>query len=300
MTDALPIDGFYTHLLHDDLGHVVPYSLGRDQGGRVRLIGADADRALPIVSAALSDRGYPSLQDGVRDFISSTAQHLVFGGPCTYELVFLSPSDAKSADPPIGFELPLVTPGTVSTQDGKPIQYVLPTLSELRDSSGLAYVVLDPNALVQFTLPEDLVAPVRRLVRFLQTANKEQNKEYGLMEQSVIKRTNYDFSAHKLERGELFAEVTRPVGWNVRELFPENQLEPYVTWRRIRFLEFQVRIRDRTLDRLNEAITHAGARIGFEATLQFEGLPTLQDVEQAKDDLRTGRRGLLDLTQSSV
>lgn len=300
MQNAFPIDGFYTHLLYQDLGGVVPYTLGRDDGGRARLVGADAERALPIVSAALSDRMVPSLQDGVRDLVSSTAQHLVFGGPCTYELAFLFPPDAKSDDHPVGFELPLITPGTLSTRDRAPIQYVLPSLSDLRDANGLSYVTLNPDRLMQFTLPEDLVAPVGRLVSFLETANKEQNKEYGLMEQSVIKRTDYEFSAHKLEQGQLFAEVTRPVGWNVRELFSDNQLEPYVTWRRIRFLEFKVKLRDRILDRLNDVMKLAGSKLGFEVTIQLEGLPTIEDIDRAKDDLRTGRRGLLELAEFAI
>jgi len=300
MTAAFPIDGFYTNLLYQDLGHVVPYSLGRDQGGRARLTGADAEKALPIVSAALSDGGYPSLEDGVRDFVSSTAQNLVFGGRCTYELAFLAPLQSETDEHPVGFEFPLVIPGTISTRDGAPIQYVLPSLSELRDRNGLAYVALDPDTLVEFTLPGELVAPVRRLIAFLQTANKEQGKEFGLMEQSVIKRTDYDFSAHKLERGELFAKVTQPVGWNVRDLFPDNQLEPYVTWRQIRFLEFQVKLRDRILDRLNYGIKLAGAKLGFETTIQLEGLPTHEDVEQAKEDFRTGRKGFPELLRLAI
>lgn len=295
MTAAYPVQGFYTHLLHQDLDHVVPYSIGRDSGERARVVGRDADKALPLISAALSERSYPSLQDGVRKFVSGTAQRLVFGGPCTYEVDYLSPADAPHESRPLGFRLELVTPGTLGERNGVPIQYVLSTLSSLRHRNGLPYVELDPTSLVRFTLPEQLEKPVRRLVQFLITANQEQGKEFGLMERSVQEQTDYDFSVHKRERGELFAEVSQPIGWNIRDLFGDNQLEALQVWRTIRFVEFKVRVREAILAQLNDAIALAGKVVGFDAAVEFEGLQTLQDVEAAKDDLRTGRRGLGDL-----
>jgi hypothetical protein len=295
MKVAYPIEGFYTYLLLQDLDHVVPYSIGRDGGERARVVGRDADDALPLIAEALSERSYPSLQDGIRQFVNRAAQQLVLGGPCTYEVAFLSRANAPAENRPVGFRLELVTPGTLGERSGAPIQYVLPTLSTLRDRNGLSYVELDPATLVRFTLPGELEKPVRRLVQFLITANQEQGKEFGLMETSVREKTDYNFSAHKRERGELFAQVSQPVGWNIRDLFPDNQLEALQVWRRIRFLEFKVRVRDSILARLNDVIALAGVRVGFEAAVELEGLPTIQDVEAAKDDLKTGRRGLGDL-----
>ena len=295
MIAAYPIRGFYTHLLQQDLDHVVPYSIGRNDAERARVVGTNAEVALPVIAEALSERSYPSLEDGVREFVSTTAQHLVLGGPCTYEVAYMSPVGAAQDARPPGFRLELVTPGTLGERSGTPIQYVLPTLSSLRDRNGLPYVELDPSTLVRFSLPEDLEGPVRRLVQFLITANQEQGKEFSLMERSVQEKTEYEFSVHKQERGELFAEVSQPVGWNIRDLFPENQLEALQVWRRIRFVEFKVRVRESILARLNDAIGLAGRTVGFEASVELEGLPTLADVKAAKDDLRSGRRGLGDL-----
>lgn len=300
MRAALPIEGFYTHLLHQDLDHVVPYSIGSDSGQRAAVVGPDAEVALSLIAAALSKRSYPSLQDGVREFINRTAQQLVLGGPCSYEVAFLFAPDAKVDEQPVGFRLEMVIPGTLGARDGTPIQYVLPTLSTLRDRNGLPYVLLDSSTLVAFALPEDLEKPVRALVNFLLTANQEQGKEFGLMEQAATQRTAYEFSAHKREKGELFAKVTQPIGWNIRDLFPDDQLEPLQTWRMIRFLEFKIRLRDSILDRLNQAVALAGEGLGFEATIEVQGLPTLDNVEIAKTDLRTGRRGLGDLASWAI
>ena len=112
--------------------------------------------------------------------------------------------------------------------------------------------------------------------------------------------TPYSFSRHQQERGELFATVTEPIGWNVRGLFTDNRLEPYNVWRELRFLEFKIRLRDLIIDRLNQALRQVGGRLGFEATIELSGLPTLAEVEEAKDDLRTGRRGLSELAKFVV
>ena len=167
-----------------------------------------------------------------------------------------------SDDQPAAFGLELIRPGTLGALDGAPIQYVLPTISETRGSTGLSYVTLDPSTLVVFTLPPDLVAPVRTLIEFLMTANREQGKEFELTRQSMTETTPYNFSAHLREKGRLFAEVTQPIGWNVRDLFKDDQLEPFSVWRQIRFLEFKVMVRDSIIEQLNTAIAQVGKRMG--------------------------------------
>lgn len=138
------------------------------------------------------------------------------------------------------------------------------------------------------------------MIAFLRAANGQQGAEATLMEQSVTGRSPYNFAKHQRERSELFAEVTQPVGWNVRGLFKEGHLEPYDVWRQIRFLEFKVRVRDSIMDRLNAALAEIGQRIGFEVSIELSGLPTLRDVESAKEDLKLGRRGLSDLAVFAI
>ena len=296
---ALPVEGLYTYMLYRDLDHVFPYGFGRTSP-RLRIVGPDAERATPLIATALSERSFPSLDDGLRKFVSSTAQYLVFGGPCTYEIDYLYPADTDSDDEPVAFGLELIQPGTLGALDGAPIQYVLPTISEKRDSTGLSYVTLDLSTLVVFTLPPDLVAPVRTLIEFLMTANREQGKEFELTRQSLTETTPYNFSAHLREKGRLFAEVTQPIGWNVRDLFKDNQLEPFSVWRQIRFLEFKVRVRDSIIEQLNTAIGQVGKRMGFSASIEVTGVPTLSDVQQAKDDFRNGVRGLGTLATATI
>jgi hypothetical protein len=156
-------------------------------------------------------------------------------------------------------------------------------------------VHLDPATLVTFRLEPAEEAAVRKMVSFLRAASSLQGAEMPLMEQSARGGTPYSFTEHQCERAELFAKVTEPVGWNVRGLFQDNLLAPYEVWRRLRFLEFKVRLRNLIMDRLNTTLSEVGSQMGFQAAIELSGLPSLQDVEDAKNDLRNGQRSLNDL-----
>lgn len=101
-------------------------------------------------------------------------------------------------------------------------------------------------------------------------------------------------------RGELIAKITEPIGWNARDLFNDNHLEPYNTWRKLRFLQFTIGIRDVIMERLNQAIARAGERIGFQAAIELNGLATHFDVEKVKDDLNTGRRSIREIERFAM
>jgi hypothetical protein len=299
---AVSFEGYYTYLLYQDLDFLMPYQLHRGTDPTARIAGPDADRAAPLIARALSAREWtPSLYETLRKFVSSAAQHLVLAGQIAYEIDYLYP--AGPADPsaaPSAFRLESIAPGTFAYHGKTPIQYVLATLGGQQDETGLTYVELDPGTLITIRLDHSTETAVRKMIDFLRAANLQQASEDTLMEQSMRGTTPYNFSRHQQERGELFAAVTEPIGWNVRRLFTDNRLEPYNVWRDLRFLEFKIRLRDLIIDRLNQALRQVGARLGFEASIELSGLPTLAAVEEAKDDLRTGRRGLAELAQFVV
>src|SRR6266516_4611570 len=97
---ATSFEGSYTFMLHQDLDFVIPYIIGRGGEPEARVTGPDADRAAPLIERALSGRDWtPSLYEPVRNCVSSTAQHLVIGGPVTYEIDYLHPQEATSGAP---------------------------------------------------------------------------------------------------------------------------------------------------------------------------------------------------------
>jgi hypothetical protein len=301
MARAIP-RGYYTHLLEQDLDHVVPYTMGRGDGPTAVAVGDDTEhRAALLISNALSARqSHAWLDDSIRTFINRTAQILVLYGPATYEIDYLSRPDAESDQPPEAFGLDLIPLGTLAHRGKQPIQYVLPTLGTLKDKSGLTYVELDPTTLVTFNLAPESDRDVRKVVSFLTLANTEQEGTYALATQAMRGPSPYRFSEHLKEKADLFARATEPIGWNVRELFTTNHLEPYDLWRSLRFLEFKVRLREAILAQLNQALDVIGKTMGFAVTIELRGLASLADVEAAQLDLASGRRGIGELKRFAV
>jgi hypothetical protein len=286
--------GYYTSLLRQDLDFVIPYTMGHPGGPQAQVTGPDADRAAPLIERALSAKDRtPPISDSVRKFVSSTAQNLVIGGPVTYEIDYLCPQAAASGAP-AEFRLELVIPGTLSYHGRQPIQYIPAAFGGPRDKTGLTYADLDPATLITFCLDPAHEIAVRKMVGFLRAASELQQADMPLIQQSTL-GAPYSFTEHQRKRTELFAKITEPIGWNARGLFQDDHLEPYEVWRQLRFLEFKIRLRDSIMEQLNATLATVGDKLGFRAAVELTGLPTLQDVDNAKSDLRSGRRSLNDL-----
>ena len=196
MESAVSFEGFYTYLLHQDLDHVVPYRLGRDDHGEARMVG----RKTPSVRQNWSQ---------VLCLIGTTTRRLttVFetsSGPrlSTWFSADRLPMKSSTSIKRVltRMLLPSGSDCTWSSQEhwanamvGQPIQYVLPTISSLRDTNGLSYVDLDPSALVRFTLPAELAKPAGRLASFLKTANAEQGRELALVEQAMTGSSSFSY-----------------------------------------------------------------------------------------------------------
>jgi hypothetical protein len=297
---ATSFEGSYTFLLYQDLDFVIPYAIGRGSEPEAHVTGPDADIAAPLIERALADRDWPPpLSDSVRTFVSSTAQHIVIGGPVTYEIDYLYPADLASSRP-VEFRLELVPPGTLAYHGKQPIQYIPAAFGGPRDKTGMTYTGLDPATLVTFRLEPAEEATVQKIVSFLRAASRLQAAEMPLMEQSMRGDTPYSFAEHQHIRGELFARITEPIGWNARGLFQDNHLAPYDVWRQLRFLEFKIRLRNLIMNQLNVALSEVGSQLGFQAAIELSGLPTLQDASAAKDDLQSGRRSLGDLATFAI
>lgn len=84
------------------------------------------------------------------------------------------------------------------------------------------------------------------------------------------------------------------------ELFQDSFLAPYGVWRQLRFLEFKIKLRNLIMEHLNASLAEIGSTMGFQASIELTGLPTLEDVENAKNDLQTGRRSLTDLVKFTI
>jgi hypothetical protein len=68
----------------------------------------------------------------------------------------------------------------------------------------------------------------------------------------------------------------------------------------LRFLEFKIKIRNLIMEHLNETLAKIGSMVGFQAAIELTGLPTLQDVEDAKSDLQAGQQSMTDLVRFTI
>jgi len=91
-------------------------------------------------------------------------------------------------------------------------------------------------------------------------------------------RSGFDLAEHTFQMNLTLLTATRDIGWTGRDLYSKDVLDPHAVWRHLRFLKFQITVRDAILAGLDEAIARAGHVLGFSATITFSGrrLPTVR------------------------
>lgn len=107
----------------------------------------------------------------------------------------------------------------------------------------------------------------------------------------------YDFSQHERIQLLALAEAGRLLGWTARGSFNGEVLSYYWIQMQLEFEAFKLRVREHLLAQLNETLRHAGQQVGFAATILVEGLPTLQDISTARDQLRSGEMAFTEVMQ---
>lgn len=291
-------DGYYEGMLSDDVGHLLPFGRGLDEGFTVEIAGSEDPSHRELIAAALpSQYGRSALEDALREFLQLVAMHLVGYGASSFEVEYrrLSPTDA-----PFCFQLHPLYPGSLGRQWGRTVQYVPTEVAEKTTRHGLGYIVLDPAHIVTIELPKALGREVRRTVRFLIAASKQQRAELQLLQTGYDNSGHYDLVAHHELTGELVLRATRGIGWNARGLHRENVLDPYALWRNLRFARFKVQLRDVILEQLNDLLVEVGERIGFRAQVELHGVSNLADIDAALAAISVGDASLTDLLRQSV
>ena len=299
---ACSANGFYEGMLVQDLDHIIPYDFGRDGQGAARVVGTDDDTVVAMIADALPSRygRSRSLAEQIREFVSRVAQQLVGCGPVMCEIDYLYQPEGPDDARPTSVRLEIITAGSFDRLNGRAIQYVPSGAATRSTKDGLGFVELDESRLVELRLDRTTEHRVARVMSFLTTASQEQHREFGLLQTATGDEGGYDVTAHHTATGELLAKATEPIGWDARGLYGNAWLDPYRAWRRLRFLEFRVKVRDTVLRQLNAALVDIGAVLGFQAQIELSGLPTPADVAQAKSDLESGNKLLSELVEFAM
>ncbi len=83
-------------------------------------------------------------------------------------------------------------------------------------------------------------------------------------------------------------EAVKPIGWNARGSFNDCVLSYYWIHLSLTFEKFKIQLRDAMLTTLNSGLQRVGGKMGLNAQIRIDGLPTLADVDAANQHLDSG------------
>ena len=228
------------------------------------------------------------LASTVSEFVRQSAATICASDRVNYELVYLEQPDAMRFT---GFELMPVPDEQLLRRRGRSFQIVPPNLAV--ECGTETSIQLDAEDIVTIEAP----------LRFRKELQKVRNGLFrlgnfpltGLLLEASQKGIPYDFKAHERAMKLALADVVRPIGWNARGTFNDCVLSYYWIQKGILFERFKIELRDAILDGVNEVLRRVGRKLGFEAQLRVNGLPTVKDTEEARAKLASGEIAFTDV-----
>lgn len=275
----------YPHMLIEDVQYSIMPIGGRVHKGHfaVSLIPHEPAVEAVIIAALCSEHRGRSLAEATCDFVAECAYLVMAFGEAFYEIAwFVAPEGSVNA-----FRLALVPPCTARRRWGKLIQQLPKAVATERSVERL--VRLPQEDILHFVHPFHRPGELRRVMRSLSALSILPDPSFAMQPlQSEHDRVPYDLDRHVGAWKVAVAAITKSIGWDARDRAPEGVLGYYTMQRRLRFERFKIQLRDAIMATLNRGLQRAGMRLGFTATLQLEGLPTLADVDTAESRLQTG------------
>jgi hypothetical protein len=276
----------YPSMLIDDVVHHIVPSSSHNTAFRVTLEPADA-KAEQLIAAALNrDDYHTDLASATRNFFSQCAQTVMAYGEATYELVYLSNPDDETV---VEFQLASIQPLTVMRRRGQLVQYIPAEVARTR--SGSQYIPLEADRIITFPLPTSVQKGFSAMMEGLAFLSNHKIPDFVFQAgDDVSKQIPFDLTAHVHLEKRVLAEAGKLIGWNARGHFREEALEFYDLHRVLVFERFKIELRTILLEKVNEAFTLAGQKMGFSGQLRMSGLPALKEVEEARAHLSAGDR----------
>lgn len=257
---------------------------------RAEFTGPGAAQATALVTAGDPHGG--DLTRMTDRLFSQAAGLLLTAGEATYEVELLR----RTSEPAVvaAARLHLIPPGSFERRGDDAVQ-VLP---EAWLPGGVS--VLDPALLVEFRLGDDMRDTLGEVFAFLSEMDMTDGRMATLMQGSLAGRLDVQIGSLLTARRRLLAAATAKVGWDGRASLNEDALDPYLTWRHLKFLEFRVRLRDNLLHQVNGALKRLAVRGDADTKLTLADVPTIAQVKQAKDDVTSGKRPLRELIHFAI
>lgn len=279
-------EGFYVGMLKDDLSKLrYAYELSLVPEGRDF---SEADDTLSKLLIDFRNTGYgrdPVTR--ISDFTDVLLDQCTEGNELLLELYALSDDEVASVRSRKASQ-------ASDTGSRASLGYI-PRWSVLRSRSDVAQlateadapaIVIDSQRIRRVRLPDSVWRKWRQTVRDLRQVDRVWRAQGESLDRLYWR--GYDFSENQRALERAVAAATAPIGWDARGLIADSFTSPYLTYRRLRFVQFWVEAMESAVAVLNE-YTSSPAIQGDEAfTFSIAGLPSGQEIGTAMEDLRAG------------
>lgn len=272
-----------TMLIEDVANSIVPVPGYSKKDYSFRLEPTD-DQAEEIVARALKHERYRSdLTDAGYDFFQQCSSTMMAYGRADYEMVYLSDAGGRA----LSFRLVLIQPLTLEFKGKRLLQYVPKRICVERGIS-TQYVELNAENVLTFELPQYMRDNYRHMMESLAFMSVNFMPTFTQTNLRGETKIPFDFTEFSRTHKLALAQATTEIGWHGRQLFREEILEYYFFYRDLLFEKFKAEMRGTILKTLNAGIERAATKIGFQGSLEIEGLPTMKEVQSALEGLEAG------------
>lgn len=269
--------------VEDVTNGLMPYR-SRSEDANVRLL-PENDTLEQLITEAFSiGHGGDELNFTISEFVRLCGSEILHETRAIFEIIYFYDAQDLAVD----FTLLHLNPDTVRELNGRLIQVIPDTLANQWKRP--TQTTLPSDRLVVFQAPSEFRAHIPKVMGDLVAVDDLPSPKWAMDQMTGQSKVSipYDFAQHQATRDQFLAFATKRFGWNMRSHHPDRYTEHYFFQRHLRFEEFRIRLRNEILKGINEAISMAGGRIGFDASIEFAGVPTLEDVEGARYKLMLG------------
>lgn len=285
------VNSFYVSMLYQDLRNQLYIGGFTDRNSfRVQIVGDDSPEIRTRLARGLQLRERDGLTSAVRDFFQQCGSTMLLCGTSTYEIQFIPGEDTGNQT---DFRLAQIPPCTYVTRRRKHYQYLPAALAT--ETNSPQWVELEPENLVSFGFETSRRKILDRALNDLVRIHESTLAGTDLLIEAQGVHLPFDASVHRDLTEKAAAYATRPFGWDTRQSLLREWPEPLLLTRQLRFHRFTTELRNHILETLNAALRDIGQELGFDASLVFPSLPSLEEIDSAIEDIATGDRTYTEL-----
>jgi hypothetical protein len=291
----------YDHMLNEDVNvSIMPYR-NHDERRETSIVQLSSPNDLveEDISLALSGSDYHrnNLEEAVSDFIRECASTIMHEGQAIYEIVHYKDEDT----PETSFsKLEHVPNRNIKFFLGQPFQ-ILPKLEDFEGKKP-RFKRITKDKLVVFKMPKPYGAIHKSMRLQLDRIGNDgaQSLYIKVMEEANKKKNNILNHKINVMDGYKFSDLavlsaTNSIGWNARDV-PSKHLQEYFSLvRLLRFEGFKLKLRNTILNTINDNLTRLVSDPAYDGKIEFHGLPTEEDIQQAEKDLKEGSKRFNDI-----